>query len=120
MSMQQQAPEVTQEIEVSVDELVGRRVRALRKARKWTLHDLAQRIDISYVYLSELERGEKPWKLSKLARAAEVFNLPPSLLQEPSFPLARLQALNAILEKLSALPEEQFAAVAQLLATMRP
>jgi len=103
-----------------IDQLVGGRIRALRKARRWTLHDLSGLIGISYVYLSELERGEKPWKLEKLAKAAAIFALPPSLLQEPSIPLERLYALAEMLEKLSALPEAQFVALAQLIESMKP
>lgn len=102
------------------DLLVGSRIRALRKARGWTLRELAKRLDISYVYLSEMERGEKPWKLERLVQLAQIFSVPVSLLQEPSIPLDRVEAIAAILETLSVLPEEKLAAVAQLLEVMRP
>lgn len=38
----------------------GPRVRELRRARAWTLEDLAKRVDVGAPYLSRVERGEKP------------------------------------------------------------
>ena len=36
---------------------VGRRIRALRQGRGWTLRDLAQKCDLSTSFLSQVERG---------------------------------------------------------------
>ena len=68
-------------------ELVGRRIKELRRARRMTQEELAERTSISAKYLSSIERGlENPTfdTIIKLAYAldvdvAELFNYPQHL-----------------------------------------
>src|SRR4051794_41901075 len=55
--------------------LVGRRVRQLRKARGWTLGDLAGRVERTPSTLSMLENGRREPKLSLLQSLAEAFEV---------------------------------------------
>ena len=105
---------------ISRDQEVGTRVRLLRKGRGWSLRTLSEKVDLSYVYLGEMERGDKPWKVEHIARVAEALTISPSLLQDPSVPLERLETIAAILSKLAELPEEQLVAVDRLLDTLVP
>lgn len=106
-------------VDMTIDQMIGERVRALRKARKRTLRQVAEEMGISYVYLGEMERGDKPWKAERIAQIAELFNVSPSLLSNPAIPLERVSQISEILDKLSALTPEKLEAVSQLLEAMR-
>ncbi|MCX6898320.1 MAG: helix-turn-helix transcriptional regulator [Verrucomicrobia bacterium] len=53
----------------------GARLRRLRKARKWSLEELAHRADIHVTYLSGLERGHRNPTLNVIAELAKALNL---------------------------------------------
>jgi transcriptional regulator with XRE-family HTH domain len=73
----------------TIQELVGARVRELRKARGWTLEELSDRAGKHYTYIGGLERGDRNVTLEVLqavATALEVrlkslFNLEPHPLE---------------------------------------
>ena len=48
----------------------GRRVRALRQAKHYSLEEMAHRIGIHYTYLGGIERGERNPALINIARIA--------------------------------------------------
>ncbi len=54
-----------------VSELLGRRIRALRKSQKLTQEELASRGSINYKYLGAIERGEENPSLSILEKIAD-------------------------------------------------
>ena len=56
--------------------LIGKDIRALRKNRKWTLADLAQKSECSVGYLSEVERGERTVSIKILSAIAQSFDVP--------------------------------------------
>ena len=65
------------------DELLlrfGRRVRALRTERGWTLQILADAADLSVRFVSEIEAGRGNVSLTKLAGLAEAFGVPVAAL----------------------------------------
>lgn len=101
------------------DEQVGARVRALRKARKMSLREVAGEIGLSFTFLGHLERGEKPWKLDYLRDVAELFNVPQALLLDPSVPLEHIRQIGEVLHSVADLPPEKIAAVLQMLAAMK-
>lgn len=51
-------------------EVVGRRIRALRRAAGWTLEDLAERADLHPNFLGLLERGRKNPSIDVVSRVA--------------------------------------------------
>jgi transcriptional regulator with XRE-family HTH domain len=59
---------------------VGKRVRELRKARKWSQEELGTRARLHPTYVGGIERGERNLSLTNLAKLADAFNLPLSEL----------------------------------------
>jgi transcriptional regulator with XRE-family HTH domain len=54
----------------------GRRVRKLRTERKWTQEDLAERLDVTWVYISNLENGRRSPSFALIERISLVFHVP--------------------------------------------
>lgn len=63
-------------------EVVGNNIRACRTNASLTLEKLAERADMSWPYLSEVERGRENISLDKLARLAQALNVKLSKLVE--------------------------------------
>jgi transcriptional regulator with XRE-family HTH domain len=86
----------------AVDPLViGRRVRQLRKARNWTLQDLADRVGRTPSALSMLENGRREPRLSVLQALAEAFDVPVADLLGTA-PLDRRAELEVELQRAQA------------------
>lgn len=60
----------------TIQELVGARVRELRKARGWTLEELAAKADKHYTYIGGLERGDRNVTLEVLGSVAAALAVP--------------------------------------------
>lgn len=90
----------------------GRNLRRLRKARGWSLTDLANEADTNKGYLSELERGEKSQPsmdfMVRLGRALGC-STTEFLAVEPSDFLSQVQSLAADI------PEDRQEAVLSML-----
>ena len=56
-------------------EIVGNNIRACRTVAKLTLEQLAEKADMSWPYLSEIERGRENISLDKLAKLAQALNV---------------------------------------------
>ncbi|WP_345712444.1 helix-turn-helix domain-containing protein [Kineococcus glutinatus] len=78
--------------------VVGRRVRQLRKARGWTLQDLADRVERAPSALSMLENGRREPKLSLLHALAAAFDVPVGDLLGTT-PLDRRAELEVALQR---------------------
>lgn len=59
---------------------IGPRIRELRKARGWSLSDLAERAGISRSYLFRIERGKSSPTYTKIQALAEALGVLPSEL----------------------------------------
>ena len=55
--------------------VVGRNIRACRTNANLTLEQLAEKADMSWPYLSEIERGRENISLDKLARLAQALDV---------------------------------------------
>ena len=55
--------------------LMGRRIRRLRKAKKWSQEHLAERTGTSSGFISLVERGEKGLSVEGLVRMANVLGV---------------------------------------------
>jgi transcriptional regulator with XRE-family HTH domain len=53
----------------------GKRVRALREARKWTQEELAKRAGLGAKHVGVLERGEKTSSFAAIEKIADVFGV---------------------------------------------
>jgi transcriptional regulator with XRE-family HTH domain len=56
-------------------EALGRRLRVLRKARKWSMRDLAERAGASLSYISQIEAGTANVSVAMLRKLAGVFGI---------------------------------------------
>jgi transcriptional regulator with XRE-family HTH domain len=50
--------------------LLGRRIRFLRKAKKWTLEELGERSETNYKHIGEVERGQQNPSYAVLVKIA--------------------------------------------------
>lgn len=55
--------------------IVGKNIRAWRTHAGLTLEQLAEKADLSWPYLSEIERGRENISLDKLVRLAQALNV---------------------------------------------
>lgn len=83
-----------------VSQRLGARIRTLRGERRLTQDELANRVRISRVYISVIERGDKVASLEVLIRVAEVLDVSLSELfldvdREAPKELARLSVATA-------------------------
>ena len=62
--------------------IVGGNIRTFRTDAGLTLEKLAEKADLSWPYLSEIERGRENISLDKLARLAQALNVKLSKLVE--------------------------------------
>jgi transcriptional regulator with XRE-family HTH domain len=60
----------------TIQETVGARVRELRKARAWTLEELAEKANKHYTYIGGLERGDRNVTLEVLHAVAGALDVP--------------------------------------------
>lgn len=67
---------------VNPRKIVGGNIRACRTNAGLTLEVLAEKADLSWPYLSEIERGRENISLDKLARLAQALNVTLSKLVE--------------------------------------
>lgn len=63
---------------------LGRRIRELRKAHRWSQEELGERADLHPTYVGGIERGERNVAFENLCRLADAFNL--TLAQFFDFP----------------------------------
>ncbi len=59
-----------------MSELLGRRLRALRRLKRFTQQDLASQVGVSVSMLSSIERGGKYPRVDLIRKIARVLNVP--------------------------------------------
>lgn len=59
-----------------MSELLGRRLRALRRLKRLTQQDLAEEIGVSVSMLSSIERGNKYPRVDLIKKIAKVLDVP--------------------------------------------
>ena len=60
--------------------VIGRRIKNARLAKKLKQEELADEIDVSFAYMSRVERGKSKVNLRRLTQIAEVLNVSPGYL----------------------------------------
>jgi len=78
--MPSSAPEVAVEVDV------GERLRAIRRSRRCTLREVAERAQVSESFLSQVERGRSSASIASLRRIAGALGVSVADLFEPSVP----------------------------------
>lgn len=94
---------------------VGRRIRTLRKARRWTIEHLAELAAIDASYLSNVERGVQNPSLGIVARIASALEVTVAMLVDVDEDLAPRVILRRVASLAGKLPPEQLRAFARLL-----
>lgn len=69
--------------ESTLQEIVGARIRALRKARGWTQEELGGRADLDFTSIGGAERGERSLSLNSLSRVAAALEVELAWLVRP-------------------------------------
>jgi transcriptional regulator with XRE-family HTH domain len=54
---------------------LGRRIRAIRKAKGWTQEQLGSKADISYKFIGEIERGQQNPSFDTLVKIADALEI---------------------------------------------
>tara|TARA_Y100000593_G_scaffold90676_2_gene177652 strand:+ start:2021 stop:2359 length:339 start_codon:yes stop_codon:yes gene_type:complete len=98
-----------------LDKEMGIRVRKLRKLKKITLQEMGDKVGLTHGMLGHLERGERGWRVEHIHSIAEVLDVPPSLLQDTSIPLDRVEMIASVLEHLATLSPERAETVVQMM-----
>lgn len=83
-------------------QLLGRRIREARSERRWTVEELAERVGVSHVTISKIERGDPTVGLGVAFEAAAVTGVA-LFHEEParrSLESARVEDRLAVLPKL--------------------
>ncbi len=96
---------------------LGKRIRAARTKCHLTQAQLAEKVNISNVYMSELERGLKSPALPLLISLAEALHVSIDSLLRDDLNGALVVVNNEITEKLATLTPKQRVAVLDLLDT---
>lgn len=85
-------------VRVDPDEL-GRVLRRLRRARRLSIEDLAQRADLHPTYISSIERGERNPSCGKLSDLALALGVPLSALIQDAEQEARVMRIAHSIER---------------------
>ncbi|MCL2270665.1 MAG: helix-turn-helix domain-containing protein [Treponema sp.] len=64
--------------------IVRTNIKRYREFRKWTQHYLAEKVDVSVNFLSDLETGKKWFSLATIIKFAAVLNIEPFELFKPA------------------------------------
>jgi transcriptional regulator with XRE-family HTH domain len=56
--------------------LLGRRIAVARRERRWTIQELAERVGVSHVTMSKVERGDLSVSLGVAFEAAVILGIP--------------------------------------------
>jgi transcriptional regulator with XRE-family HTH domain len=105
--------------EVSV--LIGKRLKQLRKNRKWTQEAMAEKLGLDANYYATVERGEKQFSVGRLFKVIEVLCvsatdiLPSVETKKPFDNTIYKNQIDAITKDFS---EEQYATAIRILKAM--
>ena len=96
-------------------ENIGRRIREARTKRGMTQEQLAERTDITIVYLSELERGLKLPSLTVFVSIAETLHLSTDSLLRDDLESGKEYIYDDLTKKLERLSPKQRIAVSEII-----
>ena len=60
----------------NINEVLGKRIRAVRRAKKMTQEDLAYESKIDYSYLNEIEAGKRNPSIKRINAIAKALKIP--------------------------------------------
>ena len=95
-------------------EFLGKRIKEARKLAKMTQEKLAERVNISTVFLGEIERGNKMPSIPVFISIAEALGVSCDFLLRDSVDTGAVFINNEITEKLNGLSAKQRKAVLEI------
>ena len=96
---------------------MGDRVREARKSKNWTQEQLAEKLDITLVYISEIERGLKMPSMPLFIKLIEALDVSADYLLRDSVSTGKLYGDNSISRRLEKLNHKQRIALEALIDT---
>ena len=72
--------------EKSVEQIIGKRIQKIRRAKGFTQQQFAEMIGLSTNYLSDIERGKSKMMLSTFVRITEALQVSADVLLRPDVP----------------------------------
>lgn len=103
----------------ALQEEVGRRIRALRLSRGWTMSQLAEATDMSVQYVSEIEHGKKSMTISKLYSMAQALEVSVDrLISEQGKRRGASEEVIQLLEEMTPLDRELAAHMLEITASL--
>ena len=96
-------------------EFLGKRIKEARKLAKLTQENLAEKINISTVYLGEIERGNKMPSIPVFITIAEALGVSCDYLLRDSASTGAVFVNNEVTEKLNGLSPKQRKAVLEII-----
>lgn len=96
---------------------MGDRIRECRRKHNWTQDQLAEKVDISLAYISELERGLKMPSMPLFIKLVEVLDVSADYLLRDVVSVSNLYGDNLIGRKLERLTPKQRVALEALIDT---
>ena len=96
-------------------EFLGKRIKEARKLAKMTQEKLAEKINISTVYLGEIERGNKMPSIPVFIAIAEALDVSCDYLLRDSTSTGAVYVNNEITERLNGLSPKQRKAVLEII-----
>ena len=97
---------------------IGRRIQLTRKAKGLTQAELAQKVDLTPKYLSNVECGEKIPKLETFVRIANGLQCDANSLLVDVLDVSTTENGSAIYKKLAALPVDEQRRLIRILEVM--
>tara|TARA_Y100000310_G_scaffold296862_1_gene329466 strand:- start:201 stop:560 length:360 start_codon:yes stop_codon:yes gene_type:complete len=105
----------------------GDRLRALRKARGWTLEEVAEKIEglrdqgekgLSLGMISHIETGRRKGTVDDIKKLARVYSVSPGLLIDEDVDIEKLTEMSLALEGLAALSDDEREVVQKMIDTI--
>lgn len=103
----------------AASEVVGRRIRSLRRAAGWTLEDLAERADLHPNFLGLLERGRKNPSIDVLSRVAHGLGVELASLVDAAEGRASTELRALIRERIASMADADLRRVLRVLDAIR-
>lgn len=101
------------------DQAIGEKVREIRLQIGISANELARRLGVSSAQMSNLERGQRTWKVEFLQRVARELGTSIEEIQQGHVPSSKEIALSSLVSELEELSEDQINAISQVVKTLR-
>ena len=100
---------------------LGRRIRTLRKAKRWTQEELGKQADVSYKFPGEIERGIQNPSFTILVKVANALGVKLSeLFRFESEGLNRKAIETSLSDIIKNLPDDEIGRVLKMLRSLYP